>query len=230
MDWKTLESLVHDHSEVLEPERVQALSNELLSSVTTETKPLHAVKVAYVLALLQLRLPKPDQSKALQFLLYLENILKHEIQQIENSKDEKSQHQLIYVRKLAEQYLHHLLLAAEMAEAKKIAKKIQSLRKHNHDELLKIQNPLHGFWKKEQKLIQRAIGKHYLFVGFLLSIALFFSWTTFWEISDFAMSQWVYTEYSVDSVSFLMREGLLLLFSLGFVWAFVKYQGVEEGK
>jgi hypothetical protein len=232
MDWKTLESLVHDHSEVLAPERVQELSNELLSSVSTETKPLQAVKVAYVLVLLQLRLEKPDQSKAVQFLDYLENILQHEIQQSEEKQhqNEPSRAHLIYVRKLTEHYFHHLLMSAELAEAKKVSKKIHAFRKKNHDELMKIQNPLHSFWKKEQKLIQRAVSKHYLFAGFLLSIALYFSWTTFWELSDFAMSQWVYTEYSADSISFLMREGLLLIFSISFVGAFVRYQGVEEGE
>ena len=228
MDWKALEALVHDHSEALDPEQVQALSSELLSSISSETKPLQAVKAAYVLVLLQLRSQKPSQEKATQFLLYMDTILQHEIRETAMSEKESAPTHLLYVRKLAEHYFHHLLMVAEMSRAKKLMKKIQSLRNTNHSELLKIQNPLQSFWRKEQKLIQRAVQKHYLFAGFLLSIALYFAWTTFWELSDFAMSQWVYTEYSADSISFLMREGLLLIFSLSFVWAFARYQGVEE--
>lgn len=228
MDWKTLESLVHENHDNLEPEKVQALSAELLTNISADTKPLLAAKAAYILVLLQLRSKTPEHDKALQFLNYLETILKHEIQAAELNKEENAMSNLVYIRKLAEHYFHHLLMVAEMVESKDVLKKIHDLRKDNHSALLKIQNPLHSFWRKEQKMIKGAIRKHYLFAGFLLSIALYFSWTTFWELSDFAMSQWLYTEYSADSVSFLLREGMLLIFSISFVWAFVRYQGSEE--
>lgn len=230
MDWKILESLVHEHAQKLDAEKVQALSSELLTSVSEGTKPLHAAKVAYVCALLQLKLHEPDENKAEQFVQYLENILEHETHETSVSEDEHASAHLVYIRKLAEQYYHHLLLVAEMVGAKKLMKHIHSRRQKNHDELLKIQNPLHSFWRKEQKLITRAILKHYVFAGFLLSVAMYFSWTTFWELSDFAMAQWIYTEYTADSLSFLIREGLLLVFSCAFIWAFVNYQGREEAE
>ncbi|MGE3278312.1 MAG: hypothetical protein AB7J40_00670 [Candidatus Altimarinota bacterium] len=229
MDWKELEALVHDHSETLEPEQVQALSSELLSNVSSDTKPLQAAKVAYVLVLLQLRMEHADQEKAQQFLQYLTTILQHEIRETELSTKESAQTHLVYVRKIAEHYLHHLLMEAERVKAKKFMKQLQKLRHENHDALLKIQNPLLSFWRKEQKMISRAVSKHYVFAGFLLSIALYFSWTSFWELSDFAMSQWIYTEYTADSISFLMREGLLLIFAASFVWGFARYQGEGEG-
>lgn len=228
MDWKALESLIHDHSESLDQEQVQALSAELLTSVASETKPLQAAKVAYVLVLLQLKSKTPDQAKASQFVQYLETILRHEIRETEISDKETAPAHLIYIRKLTEHYLHHLLMVSEAVGQKQIMKKIQKLRNENHDELLRIQNPLHSFWKKEQRMIKRSVGKHYLLAGFLLSIALYFSWTTFWGLSDFALSQWIYTEFSADSMSFLIRESLLLVFSLAFVGAFVKYQGAAE--
>lgn len=228
MDWKVLESLIHDHTERLESEKVQALSTELLTSVATETKPLQAAKVAYALVLLQLKSQSPDQEKAAQFIQYLETILNHEIRETEVSAKESATTHLVYIRKLAEHYFHHLQMVAEASGQKKLLKKLQKLRTENHDALLKIQNPLQSFWRKEQRMIRRAVCKHYLLAGFLLSVALYFSWTTFWELSDFALSQWIYTEFSADSLSFLIREGLLLIFSVAFIGAFLKYQGNGE--
>jgi len=228
MDWKVLESLIHDHSEQLEPEQVQALSTELLTSVASETKPLQAAKVAYVLVLLQLKSQSPDQDKAAQFLQYLETIVKHEIRETEVSPKESAARHLVYIRKLTEHYLHHLQMVAEAVGQKKLLKKLQHFRRENHAALLKIQNPLQSFWRKEQRMIRKAVCRHYLLAGFLLSVALYFSWTTFWELSDFALSQWIYTEFSADSLSFLIREGLLLVFSVAFIGAFLKYQGSGE--
>lgn len=224
MEWQQLEGLIHDNDTLLKQSEIEQHSTDILKSLNNDAEPLQAAKMAYVLALLQLKAKKMNQEKVLQFLDHMRQILKHEFITTEARSDEKANAHLLYIRKLAEHYLHHLLVLAEMRKADRVAYKVQKLRRSNHDNLLQLQRGHQVFWKRERQLIKKSLTKHYLFTGFLLSIALYFSWTTFWNLSDFVVSQWVYSEHSAESVATIIRQGLLLTFSISFVVAFVKYQ------
>lgn len=229
MDWKALDSVIQDHYSTLSDEQVESLSKELLEALNDKgTQPLQALKVSYVLALLQLKKSQADKVKALQFANYFETIFQHEIQTTEQHPSDRAPAHLLYVRKLAEHYLHHLMMVSEWSQAKNVTKKLHALRMKNHGALLSLQQTDASLWKKEERRIQNFFRRHYLFFGLLLTFALYFTWTSFWELSDTLMMQWVYSEYSVDSVGFLIRNSLLLFFSAGTVWAFVRYQNATE--
>lgn len=228
MDWKTLDSVIQDHYSTLSDEQVERLSKELLEALNnTETKPLQALKVAYVLALLQLKKAQSDKTKALQFANYFETILRHEIQTTELHPSEHAPAHLLYVRKLAEHYLHHLLMVSEFSQSKNVMKKLHAIRMSNHSALLNLQQTGAGLWRQEERRIQHYFRKHYLFFGLLLTFALYFSWMSFWELSDAIVMQWAYSEFSADSISYLIKDALLLIFSTGMVWAFIRYQSVR---
>jgi hypothetical protein len=225
MDWKTLDSLIQDHYSTLSPTQVETVSKELLEALNDKnTKPLQALKVAYILTLLQLKLSEPDKAKAAQFTRHFETILQHEIETTEMNPAEQAPAHLLYVRKLAEHYLHHLMMVAELSDSKLVMKKLQTIRLKNHQALLNAQGSGAGLWEKEQRHIAGYFRKHYLFFGLLLTFALYFSWTSFWHLSDFAMNQWVYSEFDISSVSFMIRDSLLLIFSASMIWAFIGYQ------
>jgi len=229
MDWKTLDELIQDNYSLIGADRAEEVSKELLQALNDgTTKPLQAAKVAYVLTLLQLKQEIVDQTKALQFLSYLDTILTHEISTAESDSSSQATGHLVYVRKLSEHYFHHLMVVAEFHSAKKVLKKLQSLRLKNHDALLSLQKAGSGLWHREVQKINRLFRKHYVFAGLLVTCSVFFAWTSFWDLSDFAMMQWVYSEYSVDSVSGLAHEALLLLFSLSIIGGFVAYQSDTE--
>lgn len=229
MDWKALDSVIQDHYSTLSDKQVETLSKELLEALNDKgTKPLQALKVSYVLALLQLKKIHADKVKALQFANYFETIFQHEIQTTEQHPSAQAPAHLLYVRKLGEHYLHHLMMVSELSQAKSVTKKLHALRMKNHGALLNLKQTDSSLWKKEERRIQSYFRKHYLFFGLLISFALYFTWTSFWELSDTIMMQWVYSEFSVDSIGFLVRNSLLLFFSAGMVWAFVRYQSATE--
>jgi hypothetical protein len=201
-----------------------------LGSIANDTKPLQVAKIAYTLCLLQLRAKYPDQEKALQFLAYFQKITAHEIAESEKTVDEAGTAHLLYVRKLIEHYLHHLHVTAALAKAKKFIKQVQVLRRDNHDALLHIQQQHHVLWKKERTLIRKGLQKNYLFAGFLFALSLYFAWTSFWQLSDFAMAQWVFSEWSGDSLAIVIRDATLFVFSFSVALAFVKYQTLRAGE
>lgn len=223
MDWKTLEELTHERNPLPE-QQVEDISRELLGSIANDTKPLQAAKIAYTLCLLQLRAKHPDQEKALQFLAYFQKITAHEIAESEKAVDEAGTAHLLYVRKLIEHYLHHLHVTAVLAKAKKFTKQVQTMRRDNHDALLQIQQQHRVLWKKERSLIRKGLQRNYLFAGFLFALSLYFAWTSFWQLSDFAMAQWVFSEWSSDALSIVVRDAVLFVFSLSVALAFVGYQ------
>lgn len=223
MDWKTLEELTHENNPLPE-QRIEEISRELLGSIAQETKPLQAAKIAYTLCLLQLRAKEPQQEKALQFLAYFQKITAHEIAESEKAVDEAGTAHLLYVRKLVEHYLHHLHVTAALAKTKKFMKQVTSLRRDNHDALLQLQQQHRVLWKKERSLIRKSLQKNYLFAGFLFALSLYFAWTSFWQLSDFAMAQWVFSEWSSDTLSVVVRDAVLFVFSFSVALAFVGYQ------
>ncbi|MDP2691134.1 MAG: hypothetical protein U1C97_01355 [Candidatus Gracilibacteria bacterium] len=224
MQWKELEGIIHDHSKALKSEQVEEISSELLKDLGNGDKPLQAAKIAYVLALLQLRTQFPNAEKCLQFIQHLKTILDHEVQDAELSESEHSLAHLVYVRKLAEHYYHHLMMLAEGHQEGKIVAELKTLRRKNHIQLLKLQTSSNPFWRQERNVIRKAMRSHYLFTALIFSIALFFAWDTFWSLMDYGMAQMIYSEYPVEAVSTIVQKVLLLLFSLSFVWGFVSYQ------
>lgn len=221
MHWQHLESLVHDNSARYKAAELENYSSEILSSLKDDSEPLQAARMAYVLTLIQLKADQISHKKTLQFFDHLCTILKHEISVSES--DGKEAH-TVYVRKLAEQYFHHLALVAEDRGVEMIAEKIHAFRRSNHEKLMRKEYAHHTFRHREERFIQSIIKKHYLFVGFLFALALYFSWTTFWGMMDFAMARWVFSEFTAQQAVTLIQQAFLLLFSLSFVWAFVKYQ------
>jgi len=224
MHWQLLEDLIHDHQLRLTKGEVERRSTELLQSLDQETKALHGAKIAYTLALLQLKAKQLNQSKVLQFTDHLRKILKHEINMAELKNNKEGDQELIHVRKLAEHYFHHLLVMAKVREAKKVIHMLRKILRKNHAALLKLHKTVGMFWKQEQDLIQKTVKKHYLFAGFLLAIALYFAWTTFWGLTDFVLEQWVYSEFNAETLASLIQQAMLLLFSISFIWAFARYQ------
>jgi len=228
MHWKELEKIIHDNHDDISKQDAEEFSQKLLASIAEDTQPLQAAKAAYALILLQLKQKQPQKEKALQFVKHLRTILKHEISETEISRAKNAQAHLVYVRKLAEQYFHHLMVIAEIKDAKKVLKALHTLRKSNHMKLLKLQKTTHSFWHHEQKLIKDSLKHHYLFVGFLFSIALYFAWTSFWSLADTVFSHWIYSEYSAISLTQTIQNVLLLLFSLSFIKGFISYQGAVQ--
>lgn len=224
MNWKDLESIISDPQVTVRKAEAEQISAELLESLQDDTKPLQAARVAYTLCLLQLKQRYPEEAKVKRFLEYLRKILKHEIQETELSKDEHAEAHLHYVRKLAEHYFHHLMLLCETKNLPESLQRLHKLRKSNHVKLLQLQRSTTGFWQKEQKIIKKTLKNHYLFVGFLLSIALFFAWNSFWSLADMAFNHWIYSTYSSDQLSMILKQAFLLLFSMSFVAGFVGYQ------
>lgn len=229
MDWKTLEELTHERNPLPE-QQIEEISRELLGSIAHETKPLQAAKIAYTLCLLQLRATSLQEEKALQFLAYFQKITSHEITESEKAGDEAGTAHLLYVHKLVEHYLHHLHVTAALVKAKKFVRHVQALRRNNHDASLQLRQQHQVLWKKERALIRKGFQRNYLFAGFLFALSLYFAWTSFWQLSDFAMAQWVFSEWSSDSISFLIRDATLFVFSLSVALAFVKYQTFKVGE
>lgn len=227
MHWKDLEEIIHDNAVLLKEEQVESLSTKLLKELKEGTKPLQAARIGYALVLLQLKTDPVNEKSALQFFKHLVQILKHEIQVTEGSSEDHSSSHLIYVRKLAEQYFHHLMLIAELKGADRLVKKVHALRRKNHEKLLKLQRSTQTFWKREEQLIQKTLKEHYLFAGFLLAIALYFAWSSFWTLSDTALAHWVYSEYGSAQFGDLLQNVFLLLFSLTVIAGFVSYQKQE---
>jgi len=224
MQWKELEQHIHDNYAVIPEAEVEKISTELLKNLEEDVTPLQAAKIAYALVLLQLKSDSMDEKKALQFAEHLVTILRHEIRETESNESDRSVAHLLYVRKLAEHYFHHLMVVAELMEADMIVEKLGKYRLKNHERLLTLQRSNQSLWQREQKVIKRAIRKYYLLAAFLLATALYFTWTTFWSLMDAAVGHWIYSEYSAASVGELIQQVLLLGFSACFVWGFVKYQ------
>ncbi len=221
MHWQDFESHIHDNSVRYTQTEADKLSAEILKSLSNDSKPMQAARMAYSLTLIQLKTKKVSTQKTLQFFNHLCQILKHEISM---SEAEGNEAHTVYVRKLAEQYFHHLSLLAEDRDEDMLNERIHAFRKSNHEKLMRKEYAHHTFRDREERFIQSIIKKHYLFVGFLFAIALYFSWTTFWGMMDFAMAQWVFSEFTADHAAMLVQQAFLLLFSVSFVWAFVKYQ------
>lgn len=224
MNWSSVENLVHDNYSLLEKEQVLSVSEQLLSSVDDATKPLQAARITYLLILLELKNKEMVEDKALLYLDNLNKILKHEAQETEISQHEHAEAHLRYVLKLADQYLHHIAVLAEIMDAERITKRAQRLRKHNHEQLMLVQHPAEGFWRKEQALIKRAIRKHYLFMGFLFALSLFFAWNSLWNLADVAIAEWVLQINRDQDLSQIVQNSLLLTFSLCYIAAFTRYQ------
>lgn len=224
MHWQSLENIIHDHEARMSKAEVEKISSEILESLDNESQPLHAARMAYALTLLQLKQKKVNIAKAAVFFDNLCQILKHEIKMAEADLSEAAETHLVYVRKLAEQYFHHLSLLAENRGEDMLLERIHAFRKSNHEKLMRKELAHHTFREREQRFIQKIIKRHYLFVGFLFAIALYFSWTTFWGMMDFAVAQWVFSEFTAEHAATLVQQAFLLLFSVSFVWAFVKYQ------
>jgi transcriptional regulator CtsR len=221
MHWQDLESHIHDNSARYTQTQMEKLSAEILESLKDNSKPMQAARMAYVLTLIQLKAKKVSTKRSLKFFNHLCQILKHEISV---SEANGSAAQTVYARKLSEQYFHHLSLIADDREQDMLAERIHAFRKSNHEKLMRKEFAHHTFREREERFIQSIIKKHYLFVGFLFAIALYFSWTTFWSMMDFAMAQWVFSEFTTEHAVKLIQQAFLLLFSMSFVWAFVKYQ------
>ena len=224
MKWNAIEALIHENYRNLNKKELESISAELLTGITDGMNPLAAAKIAYVLTLLQLKSMPVNERKALHFLENLRAIIKHELEVAELSREKNASVHLLYVRKLAEHYLHHLMILAELRDAKDVQAKLKALRKKNHERLLELQPSGGSFYNKERQLIKRTIRKHYLFSGFLFSIALYFSWISFWSLFDFVFARWVYSEFNSEIVYQLTQKSLLFLFALSFIWGFIKYQ------
>lgn len=223
-----LSQIIHDNYTSFDKKAVEEISQDLLGNLNQNAKPLEAARIAYALALLQLKSEHPNEAKALRFIDNLKTILKHEIGEAEDSSDEKAGAHLIYVRKLAEQYFHHLMLFAEKNRTKKAIKKLSALRKMNHDNILSIQKTPSILVQMEQKKIEKLFRNHFIFTGMLFIIALYLAWSTFWGLMDFVMSSWVYSEFNSSIIFALSQKALLLIFSISFIFGFVKYQSADD--
>jgi hypothetical protein len=221
MHWQSFESLIHDNSARYKQSEVEKLSADILASLKDDSKPMQAARMAYVLTLIQLKAKKVETKRAVKFFSHLCQILKHEISVSEADGNEAH---TVYVRKLSEQYFHHLSLIAEERDQDMLTERIHAFRKSNHEKLMRKEYAHHTFRDREERFIQSIIKKHYLFAGFLLAIALYFSWTTFWAMMDFAVAQWVFSEFTAEHAATLVQQAFLLLFSMSFIFAFVKYQ------
>ncbi|MDF2378654.1 MAG: hypothetical protein P1V18_00325 [Candidatus Gracilibacteria bacterium] len=227
MNWHSIENLVNDNYSLLEKEQVLSVSEQLLSSVDDNTSPLQAARMTYLMVLLELKSKDTDEEKALHYIGNLTKILKHEITETEYSENEGAQGHLLYVRKLSEHYFHHIALLADKAKADRVYARIKRFRIKNHQRTLDLQPSLSGFRKKEEKLIKKTIQKHYVFMGFLFAIALFFAWNSIWNLTDFAVAKWVTHKSSTETLNGMIQQGLMLTFSMSFIWAFSKYQKAE---
>ncbi len=225
MEWKALERITHHHYDLIPESEVEELSSQLLRMIHNDsTEPLEAAKIAYTLVLVQLKREKPNLEKAKKFFTMLTKILKHEIQETELHPHENAEGHLLYVRKLAEHYFHHMMVVSELRECHGLTRSIHRLRRQNHEKLIKLQRSHETFWNREQQIIRSTLQSHYVFFGALFAMALFFSWNSFWSISDFAMAQWVFSEVSAEQVGALVQQAMMLVFSLGFLWFFSSYQ------
>ena len=225
MNWKDLEAIISDHQSSVRKAEAERLSTQLLENLQADTQPLQAARAAYALCLLQLKQRYPEEAKVKQFVEYLRKILKHEIQEAEISQDEHADAHLLYVRKLAEHYFHHLMMLCESKNLSKALHRLHQLRTSNHVKLLQLQRSTTSFWQKEQQIIKKTLKNHYLFVGFLFAIAVYFAWSSFWSLADAAFNHWIYSTYSAEQLGTLVQQAFLLLFSVSFIGGFVSYQG-----
>lgn len=227
MNWHAVENLVNDNYSSLNKEQVMAVSEQILTSVDEETSPLQAARMTYLMVLLELKNKEMNEEKAVNYIENLTKILKHEITETEYSDKEGAQEHLLYVRKLSEHYFHHIALMADKVKADKVYSRIKRYRIKNHQRILDMQPSLDSFRKKEQKMIKKTLQSHYIFAGFLFAIALFFAWNSLWNLTDYAIAQWVTQKATSRSLNEAIQQGLLLTFSFSFIWAFAKYQKAE---
>jgi len=228
MHWKELESLIHDNYSSLANKKVDEISKQLLGDLTNADNPLQAAKTAYVLALLQLKAEKPSEIKCIQFIVYMQTIVEHEIKETKVSRQKNAPAHLQYIYKLVDQYLHHLITIADIKNCNDSLYKLTTLRKKFHRQMFKLKKADKTYWQLEQRKIKNFLRRHIWFSNFVLVASLYFAWTSFWSLSDYLLNHWIYSQYTLESVFDIASKSLLLVFAASVLWAFLKYQKVDN--
>jgi len=227
MNWQAIEDLVDDNSTRLSKDEVVRWSEQLLSSVDESTKPLRAARVTYLMSILELRNEDCQEDKVLHYLSNLEEIFAHVVTDAEYSREEGSQAHLLYLRKLMEQYYHHLAVLADQVGANRVYQRTKRYRMRNHSAFMELQPSSNPFLRREQQLIKGALRGHYMWAGFLFAIAVYFAWSSVLNLTDVAMAKVFAQQVTKEGLMDMIQQVLLLGFSLSFIWAFARYQKTE---
>lgn len=222
MHWKDLENVLHDSRMTIPEEDVHRTTYVLLNELEESARALQGAKMAYLLALIHLKNERPELSRALSYIDHLDRLMQQEIEEYEPFYNDEAQAHVLLVRKLADQYLHHLMIVSDLRGHHDVLKKLAPIRSKNHQELLELHGISNALKEREQNLIAKAFQNHSVFAGFLVALSVFFGWTAITNLSDYALASYLYTD--AKQTTSIWYYALLLIFSGSFLWGFVYYQ------
>lgn len=214
MHWKIIEEIIHHDDSLLPVKTVEMISKRLRDDLSKHTKPLTALKIAYLLTLLKLKCAAKNEKEILKSFSHFAEILLHEIETTENQ---------YYVRSIADHYLSHLSLLAK--DESKILRKISKLQMKNHSALLALNPPK---LERERKFIVGTLKKHFVFAGFLLSLALYFMLSSLFNMASFAEEYLVFSEYTSATINGFINNFFLILFAGSVIFGFFYFFKKEE--